>query len=564
MPKGISGPPAPTWGFALVGFLAFAFLLSVYVRIWTPEYGITQFLQAGSAFEPRAIPAYRATPKYHDPFPPHRWGFDGQMYAQIALDPLLRDPQLGEALDDPPYRSRRILLPWLAWLGGLGKPFRVLNVYAGLNLLFWLGYVWLLGWMFRPYGWPGLLGFAAMLLTCGVIECMHSSLVDFPSFVLMTTAVALGGTGGAAVLALAVLTREANVLGFVGLARFRPPWREFFRENLKRGLIVVLPLALWVAYVLWVFRHREAGFDGGNLGLPFGGIMGKLGELSVLAPTGAIRWHRWYYEFYKNYELHALLTIISVLTQCLYLVLHRDWEKPLWRMAIVFVPYFLCISFLSWESHFTVTRHALPITLAFNLLLAARSSRAWVVWFFLGNCFVPFGVYDFAMMPAARTPPRPAEYVLVTPDTPGAHPAAAASPPAATVAAPAGRPPVSLAYAGGWSPQQWNVRDTWRWGATNSAVITLRNDTGAAVRLGLEFLTRSAKPRTLAVSAGGHTLWHGVLSPATQVLKLPLDVPPGETAVTFSSPEPATDSDDPPGKFTFLVEDPRLEIDLHR
>src|SRR4029079_46280 len=94
------------------------------------------------------------------------------------------------------------------------------------------------------------------------------------------------------------------------------------------------------------------------------------GEFSVQAQTGAIWWRTWYTEIYTNNALHALLTIISVLTRCVYLLTHREWNNPIWRAGIIFVPYFLCISFIPWVSHFTVTRHALTITLAFNLVLA--------------------------------------------------------------------------------------------------------------------------------------------------------------------------------------------------
>lgn len=534
-------PAAPGWLFALVGIVAFGFLLRVYAGVWSSDYGITKFLTAGTAFDERGIAAYRATPKYMDPYPPHRWGFDGQLYAELALDPLLLDPDLGRALDNPPYRARRILLSWLAWVGGLGQPFWILNVFAALNLVFWIGYAWLAAKLFRPHGWAGLAGFSAVLLTCGIIECMHGSLTDFPSFVLMTSAVVLGGTGGAVVLALAALARETCVLGFVGLAEFRPPWGEAFKKNLVRGLIAAVPLALWVGYVLWRFRDREIGFDGGNLERPLAGMMGKLGEFSVTAFHGPIRWNRWFYELYKSYDLHAVLTIVSVFTQCLYLAVYREWSNRLWRLAAVFVPYFLCIGFLSWESHFTVTRHALPITLVFNLLLATRPRRGWLLWFLLGNCFVPFGVYYFSRQPEDRSPPKPAEFAIVAPAT----------------AAPA----VRVAYAGGWSAQQWEGADTWRWGKGASAELTLRNDSGQPLAAEFSFRTRSVAPREFRVMLSGVTLWQGKLTKARQVITLPLQLRPGETTLTFASNEAAAGADDPtPGNVTFLVANPRVEV----
>ena len=224
----------------LVGLVAFAFLLRVYVAIWTPEYGITKFLRVGQEFEDRGTDVFRATPEFIDPYPAHSWGFDGQLYAEMALDPLLLDRQLHIALDDPPYRAQRILLSWIAWMLGMGKPFWILNAYAALNLIFWVGFAWLAGRLFAPHGWPGILGYAACLVTCGIIESMQASLTDLPSFTLILAALIVGGTKGAVILALAALVRTTSLIGFVGLAETTPPWRAALRTNLVRGLIAAV------------------------------------------------------------------------------------------------------------------------------------------------------------------------------------------------------------------------------------------------------------------------------------------------------------------------------------
>src|SRR3954471_9050753 len=106
-------PVLPRWAFPVVALAAFAFLLRVYLGIWSPEFGITKFLRVGREFEDRGTAVFRATPKFIDPYPPHRWGFEGQLYAELVFDPPLRDPRLTVALDDPPYRGQRILLSWL-------------------------------------------------------------------------------------------------------------------------------------------------------------------------------------------------------------------------------------------------------------------------------------------------------------------------------------------------------------------------------------------------------------------------------------------------------------------
>lgn len=516
---------------------AFAFLLHVYAGIWTPEHGITKFLRVGREFDDRGLAVFRATPKYIDPFPAHRWGFDGQLYAQMALDPLLRDPQLHVALDNPPYRGQRILVSWLAWIAGLGQPFWVINAYAAMNLLFWIPFAWLTGRLFAPLGWAGLAGYAAMLLTCGVIESMQASLTDLPSFTLILAAITVGGTAGAGLLAAAALVRSTSLIGFVGLAEIRPPWREAIRRNIVYGLIAVIPLLLWVAYVLWRFRGREVGFDGGNLTMPFRGIMEKLGEFSVTAFHGPIRWHRLFFELYKSYDLHAVLTIVSVVTQSIFVVLHRDWKSPIWRFGAVAAVYFSCISFLSWESHFTITRHALPITLAFNVLLALRPTKAWLIWFLLGNCFVPFGIRYIDQMRFVKAPPPPSEFVVA-----GAGPA------------------VQAVYGEGWSPQQWDGETTWRWSREAEATLVLRNSGAAPVRAELRFIARSRQPRLLEVRRGGAVIFRTELPAGRRTLALPLpELAPGETTLVFVSGGETTEADDgTPGRVRFEMENPIL------
>ena len=527
--------------FAFVGAVAFFLFLRTYVGVYSPEFGLTKLLQIGHEFDDRGLAVYRATPKYIDPA--SRWGFDGQFYAELALDPLLRDPQLGIALDNPSYRSRRILMPWLAWLGGLGKPFWILNVYAALNLIFWIGFAVMMAILFRPYGWGGLAGFAAMLMTCGIIESMRSSLTDFPGFVLMTLAMMVGGAGGAGVLALSVLTREPNFIGILGLWDYRPPWLKAAGRNLILGLIAGLPTALWFAYVLWRFPPKES-IAGGNLAWPLQGIMAKLGEFSVHAVNGDIQWSHWYSELYRSEPLHALLTIIATLTQCIYLLTHRDWKNRIWRAGAIFVPYFLCISFISWESHFTITRHALPITLAFNLILVMRPHRGWLVWFLLGNCFVPYGVYLFTIQNQGVASP-PAEYTVTAPQPPGLA--------------------VTVRFGDGWSDQEWNRSHSWRWAVARQASLLINNPTGSALEAGLSFTTRSISPRGVEVRVRGVSVWtaHSV-KPKESVLTARFPLPPGDTIVTLETPVPAVPSgrSDDDRRLSFMVQDLQISLSL--
>ena len=81
------------------------------------------------------IPALRGVPHYAASA---GITYDGQFYAQLALEPLLRDPAIDRAIDVAPYRARRILFCWTAWLMGLGRPAWVLEAFALQNVLCWL------------------------------------------------------------------------------------------------------------------------------------------------------------------------------------------------------------------------------------------------------------------------------------------------------------------------------------------------------------------------------------------------------------------------------------------
>lgn len=525
------------WSFILAGAVAFLFLLNTYVGIWAPEFGLTKLIVIGRYFDERGLAVFRATPKYVG----SEWGFDGQFYAEMALDPLLRDPQLKLALDNPPYRARRILLPWLAAVLGLGRPFWVLNAYALLNLIFWAGYAVLIGRLFRPYGWPGLMGFCVMLVTCGIIESMQASLTDFPGFVLMTLAVAIGGMGGSVVMALAGLARETSILGLAGIFDFQKPWKRSLRRNLRYGAVAAIPILLWYLYIERHFQIH-APVDGGNIDWPLKGMLEKLAKFRVSAADGSNIWtHYGFTDLYRSESLNALLTMVATLTQCVFLLTYRDWQNRFWRMAIVFVPFFLCIGYPAWESHFTVTRHALPITLAFNLLLAMRPRKAWVIWFILGNCFMPYGAYHFYSL-ARENPVPPPEFAVASPKIPGG--------------------PIGVEYGEGWSAREWNGRDAWRW-ATGNASLKLLNPTSQSLFLEIGFVSKSVIPRDLMITDGHKNLWTGKLDRVRRTVAIPrFSVPPGETVLRFVTPqEPARpDKSEDIRLLTFELFDPSFRV----
>jgi hypothetical protein len=145
-----------------------------------------------------------------------------------------------------------------------------------------------------------------------------------------------------------------------------------------------------------------------------------------------------------------------------------------------------------------------------------RGPRGWLAWFLLGNCFVPYGVYQFTIQSQGVTNP-PAEYRIVP-----------AKPPA---------PAVSLRFDRGWSDEEWKHERTWRWGIASHATLTLSNPTNCPIEISLSFTTGSINPRNLKISVRRVDLWSTRSLQSKLAVQTPrFLIPPGDTAVDFDSP----------------------------
>src|SRR5690606_37939124 len=89
----------------LAGLVSVALFVALVARFWHPVFGFTVFFQLDAWSSEHAISAFRDLPVYVHP---EAGGYDGLFYAQIAHDPTLRDSELSGAVDDLPYRARRI------------------------------------------------------------------------------------------------------------------------------------------------------------------------------------------------------------------------------------------------------------------------------------------------------------------------------------------------------------------------------------------------------------------------------------------------------------------------
>jgi hypothetical protein len=370
------GVPA-SWRYAPHAVLAAVFAVSV-AQFYRPDTGLTAFIQFGEAFQPRAIEAVRNVPRAVET----RYGYDGQFYAQLSLDPFLRRQDTRRALDSPGYRARRILLPWIASLAGVGGAWWALQAYAVLNVVSWVVLAWLLLRWLPPVSARSTAGWAACMFSHGLITSVTMAVTDGPSVLLIAGSVLAAEAArprvAAVILAISGLARETNLLGAVALA---PPRLRTagWLPIAGRLAIVAMPLSLWLLY-LWSIGASPFGSGARNFGLPLAGYLEK-----IMATAGELSLSGW-----SSFARVSLLSLVALTTQAIVLFYLRQTESRWWRIGIAYAGLMLFLGPAVWEGYpGAVIRVVLPMTVAFNILLL-RVRPFWPLWL-LGNANLVFG-----------------------------------------------------------------------------------------------------------------------------------------------------------------------------
>lgn len=359
-------------------FLLTAMFVWCMAGFYDPATGFTRLVRFGEEFGSRALPVLSEVPHVTEP----GWGYDGQFYAQLALDPLMQTEALRIALDAPKYRGRRILMPAMASVIGLGRPGLVLQAYSLLNVASWIVLACLLlRWLPAGSG-RTLAAWAACLFSPGLLESVRSALPDGPSVLLLVVgliAVERHRTWLAAVLlGVSGLGRETNLLGGTMLLPSR--WhREDLAPLAGRVLVMLLPLGLWVAYLETRGLPPDMG-GSRNFGWPLVAYAGKW-----VSTIGALRLGA------DHYVWFSLLSGVALTAQAVVLAARRNWSSPWWRLGAAYALFGLVLGPAVWEGHpGAVTRVLLPMTIAFNVLLP-ESRLFWPLWI-LGNLSLVHGL----------------------------------------------------------------------------------------------------------------------------------------------------------------------------
>ena len=517
---------AVRWSILAAAIGAFLWFVSLF---YLPDRGFTSFLTLGEREHSHYLPELRAMDVV---VLPDSHGYDAQYYAQLAMRPNLRDPALASAIDNLPYRARRMLLSWTAWLLGGGDAERALHVYAVQNVVAWLLLAVVLLHWFPPSSASHLVRWLGVMASLGLWSSVRHALVDGPSLLL----IALGllalernrRWGAAAIFGLAGLARETNLLAAVALLP-RERTARAWGAALAQALIVAGPLALWIAWVTHAVG-TGSGSTAANFAFPFIGYAQEWREslAHTRLPLG----------FAESWA--GLAVIIGLTVQLLFFALRPRVSDPWWRLGAMYLVLMTVLGPAVWEGiPGAACRVLLPLTLAFNLLVPR--GRWWWPVLLLGNVSV---------IPTVLTiPPAIGEVVAVVDH--GEESRAAPSD---------GR--VEVRFGEGWYPMEQSRYggERWRW-ASGSAGVTIFNPAAVARRARLEFEIAGRGARTVRVQLGEQALWEDAIAARAAAVFLPdVILPPGATELTFVVDRPGTAGDGDSRLLAFMLKDARLVV----
>lgn len=516
--------------------VAAAYVLIAATFLWNvanfslPGKGLTYFLTFGSHLESSRLSKIRQVDYYMEQA---SFGYDAQFYAQIAMDPSLQNTQLPRAVDNLPYRARRILLPAVAHVLGGGQPAAVLQAYALLNVVAWALLALLLLHWFPPRSWSDLVRWAGVLLSFGICISVRTALPDGPSLLLIACGVWLltkGWTKAAAlVLGLSGLAKETNLLG---AAAFFPDralrsGRTWLAAAL-RGLLVALPLALWLLYIAWrLGPGQPAGHR--NFAAPATAYLAKWREVLPELPAATVE---------TPEMVWSLLALVALTVQFLFLVLRPSWRDPWWRIGITFAVLMVFLGEAVWEGYpGAAARVLLPMQLAFNIL-------------------VPPGARWLPVLLAGNLTALSSLHVMLPPLNDGLDFSAKGVP----LRTEAGRG-FKWTFSPAWYGPERIGESYWSWTSGNCSV-TVTNPHDRAVRARIWFGLSVPSAREFSLVLNGERKWQGTLAPeqTLQAHLKDLVLQPGANVLEFTSDREAVVVPPDTRRLAFRVHDLRVEV----
>jgi hypothetical protein len=342
---------------------------------WNQATGFTELIQFGEDWHSQRLPVLKDVPIATMP----GGGYDGQFYAQMAVQSEPTAPDVQRALDNPAYRFRRILLPLVAHILGGGQPRAVLNIYALLNVAAWLGLAAIWWVEVGASGERGAAVWLACLLSLGALDSVRLSLTDLPGVLALVLAARAVQKNRPRLAALWFLVggfvRETTIFaaGIFTMGKNVSPARRW----LLRGLAIV-PVLAWMVWL----RFNVPGDNGAQV-LAWPGL-GVAQHLALCA------WQLAAGHFDSRY-LFGVIGVLGLAYQSLFVLTRWRQVDPWARLGLPFALLFWCFSAYEFSGYWAAARAVLPLTFAFNRLLAKE--RSFWFHFTVGNLFLLHGVW---------------------------------------------------------------------------------------------------------------------------------------------------------------------------
>lgn len=476
-------------------------------QFYLPGKGFTYLIKFGEKESARYVPALKAINHYEEE---DTNGYDAQYYAQIAMRPWLSNPALRRAVDSLPYRARRILFCWTAYGLALGDQAAALHIYAVQNIAAWLLLAAVLLHWFPPKSWGNFFRWFGVLFSFGLCLSVRGSLVDGPSLLLIAIGMWLAERGhpwwSAGVLGVSGLGKETNVIAGAVFAPGNFGDARGWGRAVQRGLVVVLPLAIWLLVLkLWLGSGGDVGAR--NFDWPFFAYARKWKEIAAVFKTDAA----------GSIGVWSALIMIALSAQWLFFVLRPRWSNPWWRVGAGYAALMVVLGDAVWEGYpGAAARVLLPMILAFNILVPR--GRAWWFLLLLGNSTM------FFSSDTLKAPGRES-FVL-------------SGPRVLRIAEPSGKILEAYFSENEWFGPERSRFDFWRW-SRGAADVVLRNPHPFPLIVDVTFDLKSNDEREVVVKQGDHVLWTGDTVRTLRRVELrAIKLNPGETVWRFETDKP--------------------------
>lgn len=197
------------------------------------------------------------------------FGYDGQYYYRIALNPLTREKtEFGIEIGSPRYRHQRILYPLMAWMFSFGSAPLVIYSLILVNFLALITIGYAAGYYAKLSGRHAIWGLAFSFFP-GFLYTLSRDLVEITEACLilwgLVTLTQKRYVIASGLFSLAILAKETALLTSVS-----------FIAQKKYRVVAIMPLVVygvWQMFLNWWWGYGLAETTPKNIGLPFVGIV---------------------------------------------------------------------------------------------------------------------------------------------------------------------------------------------------------------------------------------------------------------------------------------------------